>query len=204
MEQQPPSLTPQDIAAMQTAQYADLGQPQTVKVFGIMHILLAVYGFGVSILGVFTALVGNPVYKFLPKTPELAKQMAMEEQMQDKMMVATVVALVMSVVITVLILIAGIKLLKKRRSGLVWSNRYAWTSLVGKVITLIITFIYTIPAMRDIAVDPALPAAAQSVMRTTMVVSAVVGVIVTCAYPILTLVLLNRPKTKEWFAAQPE
>ena len=58
--------------------------------------------------------------------------------------------------------------------------------------------------MREMAADPAMPAAAQSVMKTTMVVGAVFGVIVTCAYPILTLILLNRPKTKEWFAAQPE
>jgi hypothetical protein len=170
MEQQPPPLTPQDITTMQTAQYANLGQPQTVKVFGIMHILLAVYGFGASVLGVISAFAGNLFYKFMPQTPELAKQMEMEAQMQDKMMVATVVAPVIYLVLAVLILIAGIKLLKKRRSGLMWSNRYAWTSLVGKVITLIITFLYTIPAMRDTIIDPALPAAAQSVMRTTMVV----------------------------------
>lgn len=119
-------------------------------------------------------------------------------------MVATVLALVMTVLTTVLILIAGIKLLKKRRSGLLWSNRYAWTSLAGKVITLILTFLYTIPAMKEMVVDPALPAAAQSVMRSTMVIGAVVGVVVTCVYPILTLILLNRPKTKQWFAAQPE
>lgn len=140
----------------------------------------------------------------MPKTPQLAKQMEIEAQMQDKMMVATVVALGMSVVLAVLILIAGIKLLKKRRSGLVWSNRYAWTSLVGKVITLILTFLYTIPAMRAMTVDPAMPAAAHAVMRSTMVIGAVVGVVATCIYPILTLVLLNRPNTKQWFAAQPE
>jgi hypothetical protein len=117
MIEQPPSLTPQDIAAMQTAQYADLGQPQTVKVFGIMHVILAVYGFGTLVLGVITTFVGNPVYNFMPKTPELSKQMAMEEQMQDQMMVATVLGLVMALVLSVLILIAGIKLLQKNWIG---------------------------------------------------------------------------------------
>ena len=189
---------------MHTAQYAETGQPQSVKVFGIMHVLLAVYGFGATALGIITAMVGNPIYQFLPKSPELAKQMALEAQMQDKMMVATVIALVLTAVTAVLILIAGIKLLKKRSSGLVWSNRYAWTSLAGKVVTLILTFLYTIPAMREMAVDPALPAAAQSVMKSTMTIGAVIGVLATCIYPILTLVLLNRPNTKAWFAAQPE
>jgi hypothetical protein len=204
MIEQPPSLTPQDIAAMQTAQYADLGQPQTVKVFGIMHVILAVYGFGALVLGVITALVGNPVYNFMPKTPELTKQMAMEAQMQDQMRVATVVALVIALVLAVLILIAGIKLLQKRGSGLRWSNRYAWASLAGKAITLVLTFVYTIPAMREMAGDPALPAAAQSMIQTSIAVGMVVGVIFTCIYPILTLILLNRPKTKEWFANRPD
>jgi len=189
---------------MQTAQYADLGQPQTVKVFGIMHVILAVYGFGALVLGVIIALVGNPVYNFLPKTPELTKQMAMEAQMQDQMRVVTVLGLVMALVLSILILIAGIKLLQKRRGGLVWSNRYAWTSLAAKVVTLVLTFLYTIPAMREMAVDPALPAAAQSIMRTSMVVGAVLGVVGTCIYPILSLILLNRPKTKEWFANRPD
>lgn len=204
MIEQPPSLTPQDIAAMQTAQYADLGQPQTVKVFGIMHVILAVYGFGALVLGVIIALVGNPVYNFMPKTPELTKQMAMEAQMQDQMRVVTVLGLVMALVLSILILIAGIKLLQKRRGGLVWSNRYAWTSLAAKVVTLVLTFLYTIPAMWEMAVDPALPAAAQSMMRITMVVGAVLGVVGTCIYPILSLILLNRPKTKEWFANRPD
>jgi hypothetical protein len=204
MEEQPPPLTPQDIAAMQTVQYAELGQPQTVKVFGIMHLILAAYGFGATALGIITVFVGNPFLMLLPKTPELAKQMEVQQQMQDKMAVSSVLTLAMSLATTVLILMAGIKLLRKRRSGLTWSNRYAWVSLVGKVLTLVITFIYTIPIMRDMAVDPSLPAAAQSVMRTTMAISAVGTVIVMSVYPILTLFLLNRPRTKEWFAAQPE
>lgn len=181
-----------------------LGQPQTVKVFGIMHVILAAYGFGVTALGIITIFVGNPVLMFMPKTPELAKQMEVQQQMQEKMVVSSVLTLAMSLAITVLILIAGIKLLKKRRGGLTWSNRYAWASLAGKAVTLVLTFIYTIPIMREMAVDPSLPAAAQSVMRTTMVVGAIVSVLVTCTYPILTLILLNRPRTKEWFAAQPE
>ncbi len=204
MEQQPPPLTPQEMAARQNTEYSHIAQPQTVKIFGIMHVLLGVYGLGATALGILTVWVGNPVYKFMPKTPVLAKQMQMEAQMQDRMMVASVIALGMTVVLAVLILLAGIKLLKKRRGGLVWSNRYAWASLAAKVVTLVLTFLYTIPAMREIAVDPALPAAAQAVMRSTMAIGAVVGVVVTCIYPILTLILLNRPSTKAWFANQPE
>jgi hypothetical protein len=44
MEEQPPPLTPQEIAVLQAAQYAGLGQPQTVMVFGIMHVVFAGFG----------------------------------------------------------------------------------------------------------------------------------------------------------------
>jgi hypothetical protein len=41
-------------------------------------------------------------------------------------------------------------------------------------------------------------------MQGVMLGLMIFGIVITCAYPILTLVLLNHPRTKEWFAAQPE
>lgn len=56
--EQPPPLTPQEVSNMQQHM---LGQPQTVKIFGIFHVILAVYGFGATALGIFTTFVGNPI-----------------------------------------------------------------------------------------------------------------------------------------------
>lgn len=53
---------------MQTAQYADLAQPQTVKVFGIFHCVLAAYGFLVSILAIYPVL--TLILLNRPKTKE--------------------------------------------------------------------------------------------------------------------------------------
>ena len=78
-------------------QHHMLGEPQPVKILGIFHVLLAVYGFGATALGIITTFVGNPIYKFMPMTPELAKQMALEEQMKERMMVSTVITLAITV-----------------------------------------------------------------------------------------------------------
>jgi hypothetical protein len=105
-------------------------------------------------------------------------------------------------------IVAGVKLLKKRRDALKWSNRYAWTSLAGKVVNLILAFLYTFPMMKEMTERmatgtpgaPAMPVA----MSGIMVGSAVLTILVMCTYPVLSLILLNRPRTKEWFAAQPQ
>lgn len=37
-----------------------------------------------------------------------------------------------------------------------------------------------------------------------MIGGAVIGIVVGCIYPVLALILLNRPATKDWFANRPE
>jgi hypothetical protein len=204
MLQQPPMLTPEEIEAMQAAQYANSGQPQTVKIFGIMHIVLAVYGVGASALGAYIALVGNPFFQFMPQTPQLNQQIEMQASMQQKILPFTIFSYVMTLTLSVLLLIAGIKLLQKRRSGLAWSNYYAWISVAGKVITAVLTFIYILPTTREMMGTPAIPGAAKSIMETAMIVGTIIGMLIPFTYPILALILLNLKKTKEWFAARPD
>lgn len=61
----------------------------------------------------------------------------------------TVISTNLTVIVAVIMLRAGILLLKKRRSGLLWSNRYAWASLAAKVMNIALAFIYTIPAVKE-------------------------------------------------------
>lgn len=202
--EQPPPLSPQEIAAMQTAQYSDLGQPQTVKVFGIMHVIFAAFGLLSSVWAVFVIAVGNPFLKLMPKTPEMAAQAKAQAAMEADMMPMTAISTVITVIVGLLMLKAGIMLLKKRRSGLLWSNRYAWTSLAAKVVNIGLAFVYTVPAMKEMASTMPGGAAMPGGMEWIMIGSMLFGIIIMSAYPILTLILLNRPKTKEWFAAQPD
>lgn len=205
MEEQPPPLTPQDIAAMQTAQYADLGQPQTVKVFGIMHVIFAVFGLLMSVWAVFVIVVGNPFLHLMPHTPEMAAQAKAQAAMEESMMPMNIISTGLTVLVGVIMLRAGILLLKKRRSGLLWSNRYAWASLAAKVVNIVLVFIYTMPAMKEmLASTPGGTAAMPGGMEWIMVGSMLIWIVTMSAYPIITLILLNRPKTKEWFANRPE
>lgn len=58
------------------------------------------------------------------------------------------------------------------------------------------------PMMRDMTSSgggPGLP----GTMENIMIGSMVFGLLLTCLYPVLSLILLNRPKVKEWFASQP-
>ena len=103
--------------------------------------------------------------------------------------------------------IAGIKLLKGRRNGLKWSNGYAWASLSAKAINLILAVTVVLPAMTamtdDLMRDSGVPAGAENVLSGAMLGGMIGSVLISCVYPVLTLVLLNRPATKAWFASRP-
>lgn len=204
MEEQPPPLTPQDIAAMQAAQYADLGQPQTVKVFGIMHVIFAALGLLMCVWTVFDMVVGNPFESMFPQAPQMEAQAKAQAAMEESMMPMTVVSTVLTVIVAAMMLKAGILLLKRRRSGLAWSNRYAWASLASKVVNIALTFIYTVPAMKQMAAATAGGVMPAGQMEMIMIGTMLVTFAVMAAYPILALVLLNRPNTKAWFANRPE
>lgn len=204
MEQQPPPLTPQDIAAIQTSQYAELGQPQTVKVFGIMHVIFAGYGLLMAVWTVFVLVVGNPFENMFPKTPQMDAQAKAQAAMQEDMMPMTVISTVLTVIVAAIMLRAGILLLKKRGSGLRWSNRYAWSSLASKVVNIVMTFIYTVPAMKQMAAVTAGGVMPVGQMEMIMIGTMLMTFVVMSAYPIITLILLNRPKTKEWFSNRPD
>ncbi len=202
--EQPDPLTPQEIAAMQAAQYGETGQPQTVKVFGILHVLLGAYGVFGLVIGIIAMAGMNPFLAFMPKTPEAVAQMEQQAAMQKEMLPATIIGTILSLATTFLIIKAGILLLKRRRSGLKWSNRYAWVSLVGKVFGVVVMILYTYPIMQKTMASTSGSAAMPAAMESVMIGSLVVGALIPFLYPVLTLVLLNRPATKEWFASRPE
>ena len=203
MEQQPPPLSPQEIAARQSAEYAHIGQPQAVKIFGILHIILGVYGVLMVAFAIMAMFGFNPFLAIVPKTAATSAQMEQQASMQTEMIPVSVITTLIAIATTAFIITGGILMLKRRRSGLKWSNRYAWTSLLGKAVAAGVAFFYTYPMMKEMTSgvgSPGMPGAMEGVMIGSMIF----GIVIICIYPILTLVLLNRPKVKEWFANQPE
>lgn len=176
-----------------------LGEPPAVKVFGILHLVFAGFGLIGAGWGLFVALVGNPFLKFSP-----AGQMDAQIAMQTKISPMTITSGILSLLVAIPMIIAGVQLLKKRRNGLKWSNTYAWSSLGAKLINLVLAVTIMIPAMQEMTqgmlASSKAPAAVSGMMSGFMAVGTIGGVVISCVYPILALVLLNRPATKAWFA----
>lgn len=135
--EQPPPLSPEELAARQTAEFASIGQPQSVKIFGITHLVLGAYGVLTTLFAIVAMIGFNPFLSLMPKSPGASAQMEQQAAMQSEMLPFTIFSTIIAVATTALIITAGILMLKRRRNGLRWSNRYAWTSLLGKLVTAI-------------------------------------------------------------------
>lgn len=196
MQEQPPALSPEEVARLSATQYAYLGQPQTVKVFGILHVVFGVFGVLMTIWTLYVTLVGNPFLALAGNTPQVQMQTELEREMMGYTLVSTAVF----ALITALILIAGTLLLKGRKSALKYSNAYAWLSIGTKIINVFVYFLYVLPMTEDVMSSPAYGMAG---MQTTMIVVTLLIIFISMIYPVLTLVLLNRPQIKTWFANQP-
>ena len=178
-----------------------LGEPPAVKVFGILHLVFAGIGVIGAAWGVFMAVAGNP---FMKLSPQMSAQMDAQIAMQEKINPMTITSAILSLLVAVPMIIAGIQLLKKRRNALRWSNGYAWSSIGAKLVNLIMTLTILVPAMQEMTqgmlAHSKAPAPVSGIMSGFMAGGAIIGVLVSSVYPILTLVLLNRPATKAWFA----
>ena len=200
MQDQPPPLSPEEVASLSAVEYAHLGSPQTVKVFGIMHLIFGGLGAAAAIWALWISFFGNPMIKLMGNTPQAQMQVALQEKMQGVTIVSTVIMLI----VTFLILYSGIALLKNRRNAVTWSNRYAVASIIQKMINIILGLIYTVPLTKEMMASAgAPPGVAAGVMETFAIASTIGGGLISCVYPALALIFLNRPVVKTWFANRP-
>ncbi len=179
--------------------------PPVVKVMGILHLVFAGFGLIAAVWGLFIAVVGNPFLKLMPATPQMSAQLEAQLAMQEKIKPMTMTSSALSVLVAIPMIIAGIKMLRKHKDGLKWSNIYAVSSLSAKVVNLTLSVTILIPAMqemtRGIIGKSHLPGSVESIMSASMAGGAIIGVVFSCAYPLLTLILLNRTAPKAWFAS---
>lgn len=181
--------------------YPLVGEPAVVKVFGILHLVFAGLGIFGAAWGLFIVFAGNPFLKLAPATPQMQAQIDMRTKL-DPMTLATNG---LSLLIAVPMIVAGIQLLKNRKTALKWSNLYAYASLGVKAITLVLVVLFVVPSMTEVGKTllPSSSPGGENIMGSVMAGAAIGGVIVSCIYPILTLILLNRPRVKAWFAQLP-
>ena len=181
------------------------GVPPAVNVFGILHLVFAGLGVLSGAWGLFMIVAGNPFLKMSQGNPRLSAQYEAQLAMQEKISPVTITSAILSFVVAVPMVIAGIQLLRKRKNGLKWSNTYVWSSLGAKFVNLVLAATILVPAMtemtRGMTANARVPGSFSSIMAGAMAGGAIGGVLISCIYPILTLVLLNRPATQAWFAS---
>ena len=174
-------------------------KPALLQVFGILHLLAAGYGIITGLWGAYVAFVANPFINMVPPGPARDAQETMTRAMQPM----TVINLAITAVLVLLVIVAGLKLLKAKKDAVKASNRYAIASIVGKVVGGVLVFIYMVPAQRQM-IDEQLggmgdvPAGMKTGMDAAMIVGPIMGILFTCLYPVLSLILLNRRSVKDW------
>ena len=181
-----------------------MGDPPVVKVLAIMHLVFAGIGIMTALWALLIAVFGNPFLKMMPHTPQMEGQIQAQMEMQQRVQPMSLTGGLLSLIVAVPMILAGIRMLQKKRDGLKWSNRYAYTSLGAKAVNLVLTVTILVPAMDTMATGMMPKSSVPGGMEGIMVGSAIGGVLLSCLYPILALVLLNRPDIKEWFARQAE
>lgn len=180
-----------------------LFEPPAVKVFGILHLVFAGLGILGAVWGLVMTFVGNPFLKFSPPSAQIEAQIAVQERLAPM----TGTNSIISLLVAVPMIIAGIRLLKKRGSGLKWSNIYGVSSLLAKTVNAVFTLVIYVPAMREmtrtIVDSSSSPGVVSDIMNVSIAGGVILGIVISCIYPGLTLLLLNRSATRAWFARQP-
>ena len=185
-------------------------EPKRIKVFGVLHIVFGALG----LLGLVAVLVMSAAQEALMKLATSGGS-GMDEytrislEVTKKLNSMSLVGAVFGAILAVLLLISGISLVKIRAKGVVWSNRYAWASIALKFVALLLFFLVTKP-MLDGILDPYM-AEADGVLKTQLsmlkwsqAIGGVLSPFLMAIYPILALILLNRPVVKNFFAARGE
>lgn len=176
-------------------------KPPAVTVFGVLHLVFAGLGLLMAAWSLFGLFMGD-VFSGLTSQQQMAAQAALQEKMNPM----TIVSIVCSVIVAVPMIVAGVKLLRNGKGALKWSNAYAYLSLFTKLVSVVLVFVIMVPAMDEMAEtitggEP-LPGGMSKWISGSMVIGALLGAVVSCIYPVMTLIFLNARGPKAWFAGR--
>ncbi|MFD0895454.1 hypothetical protein KBB96_20035 [Luteolibacter ambystomatis] len=177
-------------------------RPAQVRVFGILHLVIACLG----VLMVLFSLAMQGMTRTMMENQEKAGgvqelQAKMTRELTEATKSLTYAQHGASIILAVMLVIAGLGLLKWKRSGLKWSNAYAWTSILMKILLIVLMFVVVLPRMNTFFDQLETGAKGDKtmigVMKATMMGSMVVSPLLYCIYPVLVLILLNRKSVRE-------
>lgn len=188
-------------------------EPAAVKPFAIIHLVFAGIGFLWGLYAVVSPLFARMMLGALAKNIPAEQRASFERTMDMQASVAWIGVLsgVFMLALAVMLLVAGVKLLRRRSDGLAWSNAYAWTSIATKLISAALAAIFILPMQREMmriqfesmpgspSSRPAFPGQAFGTFAGAL---SLVFILLACTYPILSLCFLNKPAVKAWLGAK--
>lgn len=198
----PPAATPPPMPA------GGIQEPSAVKVFGILHLILAGIGFLMGIWSFFANQL-NGVFMNSNSAAFKGRSNYVEAQTQyvEQMNWVSIMSGVFMLALAGLLLSSGIMLVRSQPRGVTWSHRYAWTSIATKLISLVVTVAVVLPAMQRMmdeamAFPSGMPAGAADkmtgIMKSFTAITTVATPLISCIYPALALYFLSRPQVREW------
>jgi hypothetical protein len=186
-------------------------EPGAIRSFGVIHLVVA--GLGIlqvlySLLSIlFIDKLANVMSGGVPSKPGAGPDPGeLMTAMMDKLAVFTYLSIAVSVILIVMLTIAGFGLLKSRESGRVMSVRYAWTSIITKIMALIYTVLVVIPVTKEMtaASYQGGPPGMDGVMDVVMQAGQLISVLITFIYPIVVLCVMNGRKVRDYLAAKAD
>ncbi len=94
-----------------------VGEPPSVKVFGILHLIFAGLGVITALWGLFIAVVGNPFLKLAGSTPHMNAQLEAQMAMQEKITPMSITSSILSLLVAIPMITAGILMLKNAETA---------------------------------------------------------------------------------------
>lgn len=176
--------------------------PGQIKVLGIIHLVFAGLGLITILFGLVSEKFGESMLATQEKAGGVqATQAQISRAVVEASKPITWFGYASALILGVLLLLAGLALLKRKQTGLSWSNRYAWTSIAFKVINLILFVTILMPKIGGLfhALESGGPEmrTVGSVMKMTTIASGIASPLVACIYPVLVLILLNRDSVRK-------
>jgi hypothetical protein len=180
-------------------------EPKRLKVFGVMHLVFGGLGFLMVALNLVGLLLKGVIEKATSAQGQPGEMVEFQKRINESTAVASWVGVVLGARVAVLILMAGLALVRRKKNSLKASNLYAWVSIGAKVVSLVLFVVIVAPAINGAMDDltrevPADVKTMMSAVKVGTIASGFVGPVIMAIYPMLALILLNKPLVKDFLS----
>ena len=183
-------------------------EPKRIKIFGIIHIVFGGMGLLRSVFGVIMMFFQEWFTRLTSEAQGQSEELVeLQIQMQRDLAPFSWISLGVGIVVSILVLRAGLALVRRRKTALKSSNTYVWASIFAKALGFVLFFVVVGPILNQTfegLIDPSISGATTVIntMKITTMVAGVVIPLVAAIYPVMTLIMLNKPDVKEFLNQQ--